>query len=64
MIDTSTRKINTQCRFMGTLDVALWRSKDERAAVKKANFKRLDIQSTACRKGCVLEVKIKLCLNA
>jgi len=50
---------------MGTLDVALWRSKDERAAVlKKANFKRLDIQSTACRKGCVLEVKIKLCLNA
>jgi len=51
--------------FMGTLDVALLRSKDERAAVlKKANFKRLDIQSTACRKGCVLEVKIKLCLNA
>jgi len=65
MIDTSTRKINTQCRFMGTLDVELLRSKDERAAVlKKANFKRLDIRSTACRKGCVLEVKIKLCLNA
>jgi len=65
MIDTSTRKINTQCRFYGnfgcwTFEVKRWES----SSTQKANFKRLDIRSTACRKGCVLEVKIKLCLNA